>query len=422
MAGLMSGWELRLRELTGKVGHLFARPEPREVFHDLIEGLLSDLDRKNCWTLAQRAGHTQPGRMQALLSRGAWSADALEAEVRAYVVERLGDPNGVLIIDETQLPKKGDKSVGVAPQYCAATNRIENCQVAVMLSYAGRAGHAYIGRRLHLPTQWTDDPGRCREAGIPVGVGFATKHDQAVELLTEAADAAVPFGWVTMADGYGQHPRVRNWCAQRSLPYVVAVSAALPLTQISVAPGNVPVTRVDQLLTRIADSAWQPRTRVRGGEDDRSYDWALIRFDGNLRVGDEIPADGFTHTLLVRRSVGDPGEVTYFLAHARHRASAPVLRRIAETPQRIKEGDGRGKGLIGIDQHQVRTWTAWHHTVTACMFAHAFRAALHAEAATVLDITADAELTSPDGQAFNSRQARVTEPSPAHPRDHRRLA
>jgi SRSO17 transposase len=117
--------------------------------------------------------------------------------------------------------KKGDKSVGVAPQHCGATNQIENCQVAVMLTYAGPGGHAFIGHRLYLPKRWTDDPARCREAGIPERVGFATKLDQAIELLAEALAAKVPFAWATMDGGYGQYPQVRNWMAGQSLQYVV---------------------------------------------------------------------------------------------------------------------------------------------------------------------------------------------------------
>lgn len=399
MDDLVSGWESRLRELTGRVGYLFARPEPRQVFHDLVEGLLSDLEKKNCWTLAQRAGHTHPGRMQAFLSRGAWSADALEAEVRDYVVEHVGDPDGVLIIDDTQMVKKGDKSVGVAPQHCGATNQIENCQVAVMLTYAVPAGHAFIGHRLYLPKRWTDDPGRCREAGIPADVGFATKLGQAIELLAEAVTAKVPFAWVTMDGGYGQYPQVRNWCAARSLPYVVAVCAALPLTQISAAPGTVPITRADDLLARIADSDWQRRSCGEGSKGGRYYDWALIGLGGNLHVTDETPADGFGHTLLVRRSISDPTDITYFLAHARHSTPATTLIRVAGTRWKIEENNEQGKDLIGLDQHQVRTWTAWHHTVAACMFAHAFlvvqHAGLHADPVTVSDTPAGDQAASP---------------------------
>ncbi len=378
MDDLVAGWESRLRELTGRMGHLFARPEPLEVFGDLVEGLLSDLEKKNCWTLAQRAGHSHPGRMQSFLCRGAWSAEALEAEVRDYVVEHLGDPGGVLIIDDTQMIKKGDKSVGVAPQHCGLTNQIENCQVAVMLTYAGPAGHTFIGHRLYLPKRWTDDPARCREAGIPAEVGFATKLDQAVELLAEAVDAEVPFSWVTMDGGYGQYPQVRNWLAARSLPYAVATSAALPLTQTGVAPGTIAISRADDLLSRLADSDWQRRSCGEGSKGGRYYDWAMIGLDGNLRVSDETPADGFGHTLLIRRSIGDPTDITYFLAHARNPTPATTLIRVAGTRWKIEENNEQGKDLIGLDQHQVRTWTAWHHTITACMFAQAFIAVQHA--------------------------------------------
>ena len=406
MDDLVSGWESRLRELTGRMGHLFARPEPRQVFGDLVEGLLSDLEKKNCWTLAQRAGHTHPGRMQAFLSRGAWSSEALEAEVRDYVVENLGDPDGVLIIDDTQMIKKGDKSVGVAPQHCGATNQIENCQVAVMLTYAGPAGHAFIGHRLYLPKRWTGDPARCREAGIPADVGFATKLDQAVELLTDALTAKVPFAWITMDGGYGQYPQVRNWCAARSLPYVVATCSALPLTQISVAPGTFAITRADDLLSRLADTDWQRRSCGEGSKGGRYYDWALISLGGNLRVTDETPADGFAHTLLLRRSISDPTDITYFLAHARHPTPATTLIRVAGTRWKIEENNEQGKDLIGLDQHQVRTWTAWHHTITACMFAHAFLAVqhadLHADTATraesISDVAADNQQAESPGK------------------------
>ena len=407
MDDLVDGWESRLRELTARMGYLFARPEPREVFADLVDGLLSDLEKKNCWTLAQRAGHGHPGRMQSFLCRGAWSADALEAEVRDYVVEHLGDSDGVLIVDDTQMIKKGDKSVGVAPQHCGATNQIENCQVAVMLTYAGPAGHAFIGHRLYLPKRWTDDVARCREAGIPSQVGFATKLDLAQELLAEALAANVPFGWVTMDGGYGQYPQVRNWLAAHSLQYVVAASAALPLRQISVLPGAVAITRADGLLSRLADGDWQRRSCGEGSKGQRFYDWALVRLGGNLHVSDETPADGFAHTLLLRRSIADPDEVTYFLAHAPDPSPAATLIRIAGTRWKIEENNEQGKDLIGIDQYQVRTWTAWQHTITVCMFAHAFlavqHAGLHRDTATSTDTPTGDQATGL-GKAAAQRQ------------------
>lgn len=129
-----------------------------------------------------------------------------------------------------------------------------------MLTYAGPTGHAFIGHRLYLPKRWTDDVARCREAGIPTQVGFATKLDLAQELLAKALAANVPFGWVTMDGGYGQYPQVRNWLAAHRLQYVVATSAALPLSQISVLPGAAAITRADGLLSRLADRDWQRRS------------------------------------------------------------------------------------------------------------------------------------------------------------------
>ncbi|MEV4496294.1 IS701 family transposase [Micromonospora arborensis] len=364
------GWASRLRGLTDRVGHVFARPEPRAVFHDLVEGLLSDLPKKNCWSLSERAGHSHPGRMQALLSRGAWSADALEAEVRSYVIEHLGDPDAMLVIREAQVIKRGDKSVGVKPQHCTVTNRIENCQVAVMLAYASTSGTAYIGHRLHLPRTWTADPARCRKAGIPESVGYASRSDQAVELLAEAIDAAVPFSWVGLDDGYAQHPQVRDWCVQRALPYIATVPATLQLIRVG-ATRPAATTGPDQILRHIADSYWRRRTDRTTG---RSHDWALVGLGGSLRVGGEVPARGFAQSLLVRRSVDEPDDVAYFLAHARRRTPVPVLIGAAERQWSSAQPDKRGDELIGLDQYQVRTWTAWHHTITTCMLAHAFRA------------------------------------------------
>ncbi len=160
-------WAEGLAVLTGGLGHLFARPEPREVFADLIEGLLSDLGWKNGWTMAGRAGHATPHRIQKFLGEASWSADGLLAEVQAYVARELGDPGATLVLDDTQVIKKGDKSVGVAHQHCGTTGDVRNCQVMVMLTYAAASGHTFFGRRLYLPQSWTKNRERCRVAGCP---------------------------------------------------------------------------------------------------------------------------------------------------------------------------------------------------------------------------------------------------------------
>jgi len=140
-----------------------------------VLGLLADLPRKNCWTIAEHAGDPNPDGMQHLLGRAVWDHDGVRDDVRAYVVEHLGDPDAVLVIDETGDLKKGTTTVGVQPQYTGTAGRVENAQVAVYLVYAGNAGHAMIDRELYVPRGWIADPDRCRAAGIPEQVGFATK-------------------------------------------------------------------------------------------------------------------------------------------------------------------------------------------------------------------------------------------------------
>jgi SRSO17 transposase len=266
-------------------------------------GLLSPLPKKNGWTLAEQAARAHPGRIQTFLCQGAWERP-LEAQVRDLVVESPGDDrDGVLIVDDTQLIKKGIKSVGVAPQHCGSTNQIENCQVIVMLAYARLSerggGHAFIGHRLYLPERWTKDPDRCREAGVPKEVVFATKPHQAVELFAEADEAGVPYGWIAGDGGYGQYREVRDWPTERSRRYVMAVPSSQPLARMHGTGRQAPVTRVDDLLARA--TRWERRSCGHGAEGERLYDWAFF----TVTLPDEPPADGFTHTLSLPTAVGE---------------------------------------------------------------------------------------------------------------------
>jgi SRSO17 transposase len=305
----VEAWTVELAGWRDRVAGVFARPEPREVFGQLVAGLLSLLPKRNGWTVAEYAGHSPPGRVQTFLSRGAWDGGELEERVRDLVVEEMGDPEAVLIVDDTQLIKKGLRSVGVAPQHCGSTNQIENCQVVVMLTCAAVGGHAFIGHRLYLPERWTSDPGRCREAGIPKDVQFATKPEQAVELLAEADDAKVPYRWVAVDGGYGQYRVVRDWCTSRSRRYVVAVPSSQSLARVHAIGGQREVKRVDDLLDRA--TRWERRSCGHGSEGERFYDWAFF----TVPLPDEPAAEGFEHTLLIRRSIAEPTEIGYFLVH-----------------------------------------------------------------------------------------------------------
>src|SRR3954471_701830 len=174
-ASAVHRWADQLDDLVARIAPRFGRIEPRRRARAYLQGLLAPLKRKNGWHLAEAAGDATPDGVQDFLSRMHWDADAVREDLRAYVVEHLGDPEAVLVLDETGFLKKGDKSAGVQRQYCGTAGRIENCQVGVFLAFTGRKGRALIDRELYLPEGWPADAQRREEAGIPTGVSFATK-------------------------------------------------------------------------------------------------------------------------------------------------------------------------------------------------------------------------------------------------------
>jgi SRSO17 transposase len=185
-------WQELFDEVLGRVAGRFARVELRRRARAFVGGLLADLPRKNCWTIAEHAGDPNPDGMQHLLARAVWDHDAVRDDVRTLVVEHLGDPEAVLVVDETGDLKKGTATVGVQRQYTGTAGRVENAQVAVYLVYASRAGHAVIDRELYLPQGWIDDPARLRATGVPQQVGFATKPELARAMVCRTLDAGVP--------------------------------------------------------------------------------------------------------------------------------------------------------------------------------------------------------------------------------------
>src|SRR4051795_353046 len=154
-------WSAELDRLHARLGGRFARSEPRRRARDYLAGLVAGLERKNGWTLVEHAGNVSPDGMQRLLRWADWDVDAVRDDVRDYVVEHLGDPGAILVVDDTGFLKKGIRSVGVARQYSGTAGRIENCQIGVFLAYRSPARHALIDRQVYLPAAWTDDRDRC---------------------------------------------------------------------------------------------------------------------------------------------------------------------------------------------------------------------------------------------------------------------
>jgi SRSO17 transposase len=201
-------WREAFEVAMGRIAGRFARVEPRLRAGRLVMGLLSDLPRKNCWTIAEWAGEASPHGMQHLLCRAAWDADAVRDDVREYVVEHLRDEAAVLVVDETGDVKKGTRTAGVQRQYTGTAGRIENSQVAVYLVYAGERGHTAVDRELYVPRSWTSDPDRCRAAGLGEDTVFATKPELARKMIERFLDAGHHIGWVTGDEVYGGNPKL----------------------------------------------------------------------------------------------------------------------------------------------------------------------------------------------------------------------
>jgi len=351
--------------LLGRIGSRFVRVEPRRRVGLFLLGLLAGLPRVNCWTIAEHAGEVCPDGMQHLLSRAVWDADAVRDDLRGYVVDHLGDPGAVLVVDETGDLKKGVHTVGVQRQYTGTAGRIENAQVGVYLVYAATRGHAFIDRALYLPKSWTSDPDRCRAAGVPDDVKFATKPALARQMITRALDAGVPAAWVTGDEVYGADPKLRADLHDKQIGYVLAVACD---HQIPTPAGK---HSAKNLARRLPTRAWNRLSAGIGAKGHRWYDWALIDI-----TDPEVPGD---HALLVRRSIST-GELAFYRCYTPTSAPLATLVAVAGRRWTIEESFQAGKGLTGLDEHQVRRWTSWHRWTILAMLAHAFLAVTTAAA------------------------------------------
>jgi SRSO17 transposase len=331
-------WQGELDGLLGRVAGRFGQVEPRRRARALVLGLLADLPRKNCWTLAEHAGDATPDGMQHLLARAVWDEDGVRDDLRDYLVEHLGDPQAVLVVDETGDLKKGTQTVGVQRQYTGTAGRVENAQVAVLLVYTSPAGHGVVDRELYVPRSWTADPERCRAAGVPDQVSFATKPALAARMLARALDAGVPAAWVTGDEVYGADPKLRALLEARRIGYVLAVACDHP-----VVAGGDPY-RADGLAGRVPARAWQTISAGRGAKGHRYYDWAFIRLDPAPRD----PCDPGRRWLLVRRN-RKTGELAFYHCWMPHPVPLAVLAQVAGKRWTVEERIQTSKGLCGLD-------------------------------------------------------------------------
>jgi SRSO17 transposase len=290
-------------------------------------------------------------------------------DLQRYVVEHLGNEDGVLVLDETGFLKKGTKSAGVARMYSGTAGRIENCQIGVFLAYATVNGHTLIGRELYLPQAWIDDRVRCREAHIPDEVTFATKPQLARQMLQRAMAAEVPAKWVAADEVYGSDYQFRRCCEQLGLGYVVAISSATHLYL------NGRRTKVSDHVPDIPQDAWQRLSCGAGTKGERFYDWALVTW---LSPDHEE----FRRGWLIRRSISDPTDVAHYFTHGPQEAPLEKVLQIAGRRWTIEECFEQAKQLTGLNEYEVRSWIGWYRHITLSMLALAMLVAIRAQART----------------------------------------
>lgn len=223
-----------------------------------MQGMLSGLERKNCWTIAEQLGHRDPEALHNLLSRAKWDDEGAGDDLLAYVLDAFNDPAGILVIDETGDLKKGEGTVGVQRQYTGTAGRIENAQVAVYLTYSAPRGHALVDRALYLPKSWTQDPKRLAAAGVPADVEFATKPALALRMIGDALDAGAQASWVTGDEVYGNNPGLRAGLEERRVGYVLAVSCDHRI------PTNLGPVRADSVARGLPPQSWAAAVRREG--------------------------------------------------------------------------------------------------------------------------------------------------------------
>ena len=299
-------WSEGIERVHECIAGRFRRPEPRRRALDYLKGLLSPVERKNGWQLAEQAGNATPDGVQRLLYNYRWDADLVRDDLKNYVIGHLADADAVLVVDETGFLKKGNKPIGVQRQYSGTAGRIENSQIGVFLAYASAKGSTLLDRELYLPQVWVEDWERRREAGVPEDAVFRTKPRLAQLMLERAVESGVPFGWVAGDEVYGNDRNLRLWLERQGVPHVLAIKRSEKLWALTdKGPRQV---RADRLAPGVEESGWVRCSAGDGAKGPRFYDWALV----DIRP---LREPGKGHWLLARRSLVNPGELSYYVCY-----------------------------------------------------------------------------------------------------------
>ncbi len=345
-------WSEGIERVHECIAGRFRRPEPRRRALEYLRGLLSPVERKNGWQLAEQAGDATPDGVQRLLSTYRWDADQVRDDLRDYVAEHLGDADGVLVVDETGFLKKGDKSVGVQRQYSGTAGRTENSQVGVFLAYAGVKGRSLLDRELYLPQVWAEDRERRREAGVPEYAGFRTKPQLAQMMLERAVESGIPFGWVTGDEVYGSDRNLRLWLEREGIPHVLAIKSNEKLWALT-DKGPLQV-RADRLAAQVEETDWVRRSAGDGAKGPRLCDWTTVAIRPLREPGKE-------YWLLARRSIAKPDELACYVCYGPAGTTQEELARVAGTRWAIEECFEEAKGQGPVRGAQMGWLVSPHH-------------------------------------------------------------
>ena len=346
--------ETGFNELLVRIGNVFASEAGFQTAKKYLTGLLSPIERKNGWQMAEAMGDATPYAIQQFLYRAHYSADALRDELRGYVNDKLGEADGTIVVDDTGFLKQGKMSCGVKRQYSGTAGRIENCQIGVFLTYAGTRGHAPIDRRLYIPQEWFDDPQRCKKAGVPENVAFQTKPQMALEMIQEATAAGVNYRWVTGDCAYGDYRSIRLWLEEEHKCYVLCVSGK---EYVQMGWKRVSVSSV---LKGLDEKGWFEASCGDGSKGARVYDWQAIELASP-------PVEGWTRYLLVRKSKKD-GELRAYTCFAPSGTPVQKLVQIAGIRWTVERRFAESKSEVGMDQYEVRSYSGWYKHITfACL-------------------------------------------------------
>jgi SRSO17 transposase len=368
-------WTSLFDNMCERIGPCFSRSETREGVKAYLRGLLSPIERKNGWQLAEEAGFATPYAIQYLLNRAVWESEEVRDRLQAYVREMIAGPDGMLVIDETGFLKKGKKSVGVQRQYSGTAGRIENCQIGVFLTYASQGDHTLVDRELYLPKSWTQDPERCRAANVPEEVVFATKPELAARMLWRTLDAGLTALWVTGDTVYGSHRPLRAGLEARKQAYALAVSSQ---EQVQVQGEG---KRVDRIADGLEADHWQRLSVGNGSKGPREFDWARVELS-------KPEQEGWQRYLVVRRSLvsGEkPAELAYVLVFAPSGTTLAAMAEAIGTRWTVEQCFEEGKGEVGLDHYEVRSWQGWYRHITLCMLAHAFLVVLRTQSQMLME-------------------------------------